>query len=353
MKRAPVHPLLGCALLLASCAVYDPPPHVTIAGAVDGLLTDPAAPLVLSFSEPIDPATLKVNIVRDDLDAEGNLADEADPPRELTLFYEHNAGLLDDFGTSEMAPDGRSFTIHPAAALPVGPRLALLVEPGLADTSGNDNATRLHIPFGYSFDLECDAPSTVMSSASLFLLIDVEKPIEVPVQLFARVLVDPDTGAVRAQFTNADRNPALGRCPFPCGDTEVCRLLPEPECVAPSERAVSTDEFSDYIPNATPPTGFTFEGRGCVVDQPDGSAAFSIAPTDVEVQQPKVTLRNARMTAAFALGDDGVLRGSGLLSSDDVLLGTSASGRGEASLSARAMAPDETPPGIPEPAPEP
>ena len=60
------------------------------------------------------------------------------------------------------------------------------------------------------------------------------------------------------------------------------------------------------------------------------------APVDVFVTSPSVTLRNTKLTASFAIDAQSVLRGAGNLSADDVLLGTSESGAGAGTLTARA-----------------
>lgn len=330
------------------CAHYDAPPEATIEGAVDGALTDPTAPLVLAFSEPVVPTSLRVTLARDDVDAEGNLPDERNPPAELDRFFERLASGLDDYGVSMLTDNDTRLRIQPSAALPVGPRLVFLLEEGLSDREGNATGTRRYLRFGYRFDLECNAPTMMPAEATFFMLVDVEKPLSTQVQLLANFRVDTETGKLVAQFANADRNKMLPGCP-PCASTEVCRTLPAPACVAPSERAGTADEYPDFVPNTTPPTGFTFTGEGCAIDQPDGSVAFSIAPVDVIVQEPPVTLRNARMTAAFYKDEQGVLRSTGTLTADDVLLNGTSSGRGEGGLLARSIPEDEIPPGIPEP----
>jgi hypothetical protein len=207
--------------------------------------------------------------------------------------------------------------------------------------------------FSYEFKLDCSKPSQIFPSGAYFLLAEIEDPIPTQVQLWAVFHVDPATGLVRGQATNADRNPDPNRCPMPCDASEACRLFPAPDCVPPSERAGTADEYADYVPNGTPPTGYTFTIDGCVVDQPDQSVVFGTAPTDVMVQSPAVTLRNVTLTAQFAKDKDGVLRGSGALAADTVLIGTASSGKAEGTLTGRLAPPNEVPPGIPEPPAEP
>lgn len=357
MRRVPLSLVLlsllsPLALLSSGCEPYDGPPEPRIEGAEDGSLDDANAPIVLAFSEPIDPSTLIVQLVRYETDIEGNLADEdSDPNTELDPLFLYDPRFFPVGGEVELAPDNTWLRITPDAPLPIGPKLAILVDAGLADLSGHVTKARRRLLFGYKFDLDCDAPSTVFPTGSYFLLADIKQPIMVQVQLWASFQVDPATGRVRGQATNADRNPDPNRCPMPCDGTEVCRLYPAPDCVAPSERAGTVDEHGDYIPNDVLPTGFSFTIDGCAVDQSDGSAVFATAPTDVVVQSPPVTLRNVTLTAQFAKDGDGVLRGTGSLAADSVLLGTTSSGKGEGALTGRLVPAKEAPPGIPQPPP--
>ncbi|MDI3288033.1 Ig-like domain-containing protein [Polyangium sp. 15x6] len=354
MRRLPLSLLLLSlvAPLGAGCELYDGPPQPRIVGAEDGVLEDATAPIVLAFSEPVDPATLHVSIVRLETDVEGNLLDEdTDPESTPEEFFSFSTALTTG-GTAELVDANATLVIKPSAPLPVGPKLALVIEDGLSDVAGNLTTVRKRLLFGYSFKLECDKPSTIFPTGKYFLLADIEKPLQTQVQLWASFHVDPATGRVRGQATNADRDKTQV-CPMSCKSSEVCRLLPEPQCVAPSERAGTPDEHSDYVPYGTPPTGYSFTIDGCAVDQPGGKVVFATAPTDVVVQVPPVTLRNVTLTAEFAPDANGVLRGTGTLAADTVLIGTTASGKGEGNLFGRLVSADEAPPDIPEPPPAP
>ncbi|MRG91001.1 Ig-like domain-containing protein [Polyangium spumosum] len=349
MRRLPLSLLLlSLAAPLAGCELYDGPPQPRIVGAEDGSLEDATAPLVLAFSEPVDPATLEVKVIRFETDVEGNLFDEdADQESEPEKFFSFTKGVVEG-GEAELVDDGATLVMRPSAPLPVGPKLALVIEGGLADLAGNVTKVRKRLLFGYTFKLECDAPSTVFPTGKYFLLADIEKPLQTQVQLWAAFYVDPATGRVRGQATNADRDKTQV-CPTPCKSSEVCRLLPAPQCVPPSERAGTPDEHSDYVPNGTPPTGYSFTIDGCAVDQAGGKVVFATAPTDVVVQVPPVTLRNVTLTAEFAPDANGILRGTGTLEADNVLIGTTPSGKGEGNLVGRIVSADEAPADIPDP----
>jgi len=148
---------------------------------------------------------------------------------------------------------------------------------------------------------------------------------------------------------NADRNRDPERCKafgLSCKDTEACRTLPMPACVQPSEKAVSTDEYPDYIPNYQPPTGFAFEVKGCVDGASGPKTVFVNVPVDVVVDSPKVSLTSTVLSASFAKDDKGVLRGDGAIVSDHVFLGKNDSGKAEGVITARAIPKGEEPKGL-------
>ena len=341
---------VGLAVLAIGCQTYEGPPRIAIEGLSNGLLGDPRAPIVVGFSKPIDPSTLKLSLARNVVDSEGNVNDtDDDEIVSMDVLLKHAPGADDDGGDVEVSADGRSVTIAPTAPLQVGPKLTLIVEPGLSDTDGHATAVRRRLVFGYRFDLTCDKPVTGFEPAGAFFLVEVRKPIPTQIKLYALMDIDPATGRTVAQFTSGHRNPAPGRCPMACADTDVCRLLPQPACVAPSEKAGSVDEYPDYVPNPSPPTGYSFTTTGCLVQQSDGSVAFANAPVDVEVLSPHVTLRNTKLTVSFTHDATGIHRGQGSLVADAVLLGTSPSGEGEGDLTARELPAADVPAGLPQP----
>jgi hypothetical protein len=345
--------LLGLALLAApGCAVYEGPPEVTIDGVTNGQLTDSTAAIVLVFSKPVDPATVKIQVVRLVTDIEGNLADEdSDDATKLDVLFSTDPlkGNIGGFGF--LAKDHTRFTIKPKVAFAAGATLAILIEEGLSDGAGHVTLTRKRLVFSYDFGVKCDQPTKIFHGGTYFFLADVKQPIAAQVRLFVAMNVNEATGTFVGRFTNASRNPDPGRCSPACSSTEVCRLFPAQACVAPSERAGTAAEFPDYLPNAAPPIGFSFQTTGCVIDQADGTAAFITAPVDVVVQSPPVTLHNTQITGSFRPTAAGVLEGTGSISADDVLLGTTTSGKASGGMSAHSVPADQVPPDVPQPEP--
>lgn len=348
-RLSPALLLFTTVLLVGApgCAEYEDPPQAALEGVTNGHLTE-AKSFTVTFSKPTDPATVKVKVVRFITDAEGDLADEdTDAKTTLDVLFEFPPEPgKDGGGKGVISPDNTRLTITPKVNFPIGAGLAILVEKGLSDTTGHATGVRKRLPFSLRFDLGCTKPSAGFPTGTYFFLADVKKPVPVQVKLFAAIDVDPATGELVGRFTNSVRNPDPKRCSPACDASDACQLLPQQGCVTPSLRANTVDEFSDFVPNAAPPTGFSFQTTGCVIDQPDGTAAFITAPIDVEVQSPHVTLTKTQITGSFKAAG-GVLRGSGAISAENVLLGTTSSDEAASGeMSARAIPAN---PDIPQP----
>ena len=332
-----------------ACERYEPPPTVTIEGLQGGLLFDSKVPLVLSFGQPIDISTLNLKIAKFDTNLEGDLGDEdEDPDTELTVLLAHDPLDGDRGGHIEVDPDGSTVRFIADSALPVGPKLVVLVEPGITGTGGRVRNNRTRIPFSYSVRCTKGTRAEKLQSGVYFVLLEVEQPLGTQIQLYGAIDVDPATGAFVGQFTNGDRNPDRTRCPTPCKEIDRCRLLPAPECVAPSLRAGTSDEHTDFVPNSEPPTGYSFSIEGCAIDDGAGSGVVT-APATMIVQSPPVTVEGLVMTGFFGPDATGVVRATGSLTADTVLLGTNKLGAGKGSMTATFIPPDKVPQGVPRP----
>src|ERR1035437_3011026 len=101
-------------LALSTCDVYDGPPEDSLAYTNAGLLTDPSAPLGVTFGKPFDPSTLNFEIARYEIVDHGKLADEADPENgKLSLLFSHNQFLGELGGAFTISPDRTSMVISP------------------------------------------------------------------------------------------------------------------------------------------------------------------------------------------------------------------------------------------------
>ncbi len=351
-------PLVGATTLSSGCETFVAPPEVTVFGAKDGVLTDVKAPLVLAFSKAIRKETLNVKIVPLETDAEGNLLDERGlPDVELKSLFSYTqnpseaTGVEVLGGTAELTGGDTALVVRPTAPFPVGQKLALLIEPGLASKDeGRATTVRKRILFSYDFRCTAQRPTKVLQSGIYFALLDIQEPVPVQIQLWGDLQVDPATGLVRAQFTNADRAPGQ-KCPQDCGAEKVCRLRPAPDCVVPSLKAATVDEYADFIPNVTPPTGYTITVTGCAEDQDENTAAFGSAPANLVVQKPEVQVNGLILTASFKKEANGTVRSTGTVTGSEIVFGSArlSSGRGTATI--RSVPAAEAPKDIPPPPP--
>lgn len=342
---------LGGAVAVSACQKYEAPPAPTLDGLHDGLLDDPGQPITVRFSKPVDPSTLRIKLVDFKPDATGLLADEqGDPTVDLHPFFSHDPVDGDVNGTGELIDGGFGFRITLPARLPVGPKLAVLVEPGLTSTAGESTAVRKRLLFAYAINCAGGTGSMAFASGVYFFLLEVEQPIGTQIRLFSSIAVDPKTGIFRAQFTRAGRLPDPNRCTPACADGNVCQTIPSKMCVVPSTRAGSTDEFPDFFADPTPPVGYTLTATGCALAEPNGQIAFTTAPADLVVQQPPVSVDGLVIIASFTPDANGVLRASGGITGDDILFGTSHLGSGHGTVSAR-FVPPEAAPMVPGPPP--
>lgn len=335
--------VLAFVAIATACDSYDPPPKAEIIGLQQGVLQDSRAPLVLFFGMPVEPDTLTVRVALNETDPEGNLLDEdEDPDSQLKVLVARDPLDGDVASKNELQDGDATLVMRPEAALPVGPKLVLIVEAGLKAKSGKVNKLRQKISFSYT--VKCGAAKpTNLKGGVYFALLDVQEPLGVQIQLYGAIDVDPASGALVGQFTNADRN-IEQKCPTPCGSADVCRLLPAPECVAPSQRAGTADEWPDFVPNQTPPTGYSFAVQGCAVDDGDATGVLT-APATMVVESPRVTVEALTMTASFSA--DG--RATGSLVADTVRLGGNPLGAGRGTLTAFRIPEDRLPPNVPRP----
>jgi len=350
--------LAAAVTVSPSCQTYVAPPVATIEGLTNGVLSNPAAPLVLSFSKAIDPATLKLEVIKFDPNSDGQLPDETgDASVSLDPLFsydgsQHSAdgGPSDTGGTGALDSTHTVFTIKPLARLPVGPKLAVLIEPGLSDAAHDSTAqtaVRKRLLFSYAFNCEGSGTKLVTSGAYFFLL-DVQEPLGTQIKVLADLDVDSATGRFVGQFTFASRKTDPTRCSPACTMGDVCETIPAPSmCVVPSTRAGSADEWPDFYANSTPPVGFSFTVTGCAEDQPDGTATLGTQPANMVVESPPVSVDGLVLITSFTKsGAD--LVATGTVTGDNIVFGTANLGSGHGDVLAQAIPASQAPP-IPAP----
>ena len=343
-------------VLLSGCPKFDAPPQATIIDLEDGVLPDRTFPVDIVWHEPIDPATLRLRIVRFDTDPEGNLLPEAE------VFFEGTAAGAEPGGDPMLSPNATlspdfvaySISMPPAKPLPVATQLALVIDSGLRDQKGNAWTVPQVIKFSYALScVEGEGKPTVFPESTVhFVLVNVENPLSTQLQIFADFRVNPMTGAFVGQFTNADRDASIDCSPFgfSCTADEACQTVPvrEAKCVPPSERAASTDAYVDFTFNNTPPEGYSFTIKGCVQDQADGSFALANQPASLQVQSPPVTVEGIEFNLTIR-DEGGVLRTLGSFKAANVSLGETPFGPASGTVVLRDVPAGEVPPGLPAP----
>jgi hypothetical protein len=326
---------LALAFALAACTGYEAPAGATIDGMTDGLLDSRSPNVVVRFDRPVRWETLRLEIVPFTVDERGNLADEAPGAEEQEIRL---SPLLSFDGPTDTrgavftpSADGLTLTIAPKAKLPVGPKLALLVYPGLTTTDGVKLTYRRRLPFAYKFECTGKTGPGELPSGAYFWLLNVEKPTATQVKLFGRLRIDETTGRFEGIFTNAARNRDASRCTPACATTEACQTIPSNACVAPSLRANAAEEWPDFLPNAAPPTGFTLNIKGCAERMDDGTVALATVPAELAVEQPPVRVQALVVSAAFRKVGDAWIA-SGGITGDNVIFGSTGLGPGQGTV---------------------
>ncbi len=295
--------LLTAAVVLlsaGSCQTFDPAPDATLLNNVNGAMsTGPGAPLVVRFTEPVVPSTLRVKVVSlavpNALDGEGNLLDEQNPPKTQafkdSIVFAYDGSKPDDdtasYGaTVTLDSDSTLMTITPKTTFTISVPYMLIIEPGLEDGAGHATVPRLKIPF--TFRLSGGGP-TRLPSGYYYLIMNVNY-LSQQLRLFTDMDVDPTTGIWRGKFTAAIRQPETNSrpgCPASCPkDKPICQLLNSalPPCVVPSDKQTALNQFPDFLPDPNPPDGYIFSTEGFAKDEPDGTIAFGTAPFDIDIK---------------------------------------------------------------------
>lgn len=341
---------LALCLALTACEPYEAPATATLAGLTDGLLDSRESTLTVRFDRPVRWETLRLEVVPFQVDEKGNLPDETPTAEEegttLTPLLSFDGPTDTRGATFTPSDDGTTLTIAPRSKLPVGPKLALLVYAGLTSQDGTVLTYRRRLPFAFKFECTGTRGSGELPSGPYFFLLNVEKPTATQVKLFGRIRFDETTGRFSGIFTNAARNRDPSRCPTPCASTEACQLVPSPSCVAPSLRAGSADEWSDFLPNATPPTGFQLNIQGCAEANDDGTVNFATVPTELAVEQPPVRVQALVVSSAFKKEGD-LWKASGGITGDNVIFGNTSLGAGQGTVLASSIPASIDLPGLP------
>lgn len=182
--KATLFLVLWLAVTTATCT-YDPPPEADITQRV----IFEGEPLLVSFSEPIDPSTLVIRIWQSsERNREGEF-DSADTPRlDRCALAESPCGTtvvaLDDQGVELVV------TFDPEDLGQPDVPWVLEILPGLADLDGNTTGVSLF--FDFYITPNPGGESSTMESGVYLLVADVEYPLPCVVIMYIDIQVRDD-----------------------------------------------------------------------------------------------------------------------------------------------------------------
>jgi len=192
MRVLPV--LLLCSI--AAC-VYDPPPEIQ--GSTPGIgavTTDAGTDIVVRFSEPIDPQTLKAALFLRKLDEESELlpACTGGPGECIEPLAGPCASSGDCAGaTLTLSQDDTLLTFDPDDDFKIG-EYVLRIEAGLEDLDGNATGVPYDVIF---FISKVGTGGTTAFQPGVYLAwMDLEQPFSFPIETYWHMRVEEDTGKV-------------------------------------------------------------------------------------------------------------------------------------------------------------
>lgn len=328
-----------------ACDAYRSPPELESANLERGELDPALGPLELRLSTPIDPATLSIELRLDRRGTEGELCigDEASRPAgcggEATLVL---GPCTADPGIAERLEDGVKYPCEGGAMIADGEltrlrfettsrlipyqRYVLIFAKGLADREGLERGIPLELIFQVKGDLPL-AP-TDFRPGMFFSVVETFEPISAQFHFFFWIVVNPETGELRAFAADAD--PA-----DPAVDPKVNR------------------DPSIWVADPNPPSGSNLRASGQVADGPDGRIVH-VFPFLLSVPVPPVDAVGAEVGARIRVGTLPAVPGGdreiieGTMYAPEVFLGLddqrSALGPGRGTMLLFRLSEEESPP---------
>jgi|GEM_PF-1146119 len=255
--------LLMTAVLGATapaCETYDPPPETELLVPDNGKWLA-FTPVVLQFTEPIDPSSLVITLWQRTLDDEGDLLEGSEPlAAGCTVSADSPCAEI----TMTLNDDGDRLSLDHGTFLdPVhGKQLIVEVHAGLKDLEGRERKVKDWFPFSITPD--CAPPDPAVPSTHLDfqltsgvwgLFADLTDTLAgIYLQMFVDVSIEKETGRIWMAGTVATN----------AGD---------PGTTDPTNLAVYDDD-----------KGWTVFMTGTMGQKADGSFCFSTDTTDLKVK---------------------------------------------------------------------
>lgn len=296
VRTVPAALLAGFAAAFpSSCDTYDPPPEAALL-VPEGGKWFPGDPLVLTFSEPVDPETLVLDLWPTDLDLEGELVPVAAAVVEGCTPAATPCGEV----SLALADDRRSASLDLGAAFDERQGLPhfVRVHPGLADDAGRVRRVETRLSFQVFPDPAAAAVEAPLETGVFAMYVDLSESVAgVYLRMFLDVGVDPATGETWIAGTVAGKVDG---------------------------RPNTTQEPADFYAKLNP-EGWTVFMSGTLTETAGGKLFLQTDPQDLDVLILGVIpleMTDLQLDGTLTLGDGAGLRDSfeGTMTASGVLL---------------------------------
>lgn len=193
-------PLLLVWAWVTACS-YDPPPDILRSRPAAGaIIADGSIPLVVDFTERVEPDSLGLVLGPRKTDAEGRLlpwCGEEQSPEATGCIHPWTGpctvGGACSGGSIQLAAGATRVTVVPDTVLAVG-EYVLRIQEGLEDAAGNSTG----VPYDLYFFV---SPTGTLGPTSfqpgvILTWMELDQPFYFPLEVYWHVQVDPDTGRV-------------------------------------------------------------------------------------------------------------------------------------------------------------
>ena len=183
------------ALSFTACE-YNPPPEILTSTPGLGTVTsDVAGDIVITFTEPVKRESVEAALYRRKLNEDGELLPrcQGGETKGCVVPLAGPCNVRDECqgGTLVLSPDFTKLTMNPDQEFNPG-WYVLRLAAGLEDMDGNATGVPLDLYF-YVSPLGTMGP-TDFQPGVLLTWLDLDEPLEFPIQVYWHIRVDPDTG---------------------------------------------------------------------------------------------------------------------------------------------------------------